>query len=59
MTQEQAILKKQIVEKISAGEALSETEEFFYLTVVMGHSDQETETIISIAQNEDPAVLID
>ena len=45
--------------KVATGDTLTSEEEFIYLTEVMGHSEEEANTIISIAENAEETFLID
>jgi len=59
MTNEQQQLKKLIIQKLENSEPLTDAEEYFYMTEMLNLLPEETETIITIAENEDEYVIID
>jgi hypothetical protein len=59
MAEQRPIRLKTVLEKIHRDETLTEEEEMFYLTKVLKLDQDEANTVIAIAKNEDPAVIID
>lgn len=59
MTNEQKILRDTINQKLESNEQLTDEEEFFYLTVMIGKTEDEANNIIAIAENTDTNTLID
>ena len=51
--------KDEILKKLDEDIPLTKEEEVFYLTEILGHTKEEAERIIEIAENKDPNVLID
>lgn len=51
--------KETIILKVNAGEHLTPEEEFFYLTKIRGFTDLKANTMLTIAANNDPNIIID
>lgn len=51
--------KEEIFKKLDSETPLTKEEEMFYLTEILGHSEEEAARIIEIAENKDENKLID
>ena len=51
--------KDTIIKKIEDGKELSQEENLYYLTEIIGHSKEMSERIIAIANNKDNNILMD
>lgn len=51
--------KEKIIEKVKTKIPLTREEELFYLTVIGGFTKKEADTILAIAENKNPELLID